>query len=111
MAQNAAIDRNAGAGGFDWAFHQYNTVPADDDMEITTQLAGLPLPVTVNRDRWQETEADSGSTFNDLIKGDDTTPATVGGAGFTGCDALDTAGLGPIFRLAPPGPAPAAATT
>ena len=26
MAQNAAIDRNAGAGGFDWAFHQYDTV-------------------------------------------------------------------------------------
>ena len=71
MAQNAAIDRNAGAGGFDWAFHQYDTVPADDDMEINNQLAGLPLPVVVNRDRWQETEADSGSTFNDLIKGDD----------------------------------------
>ena len=100
MAQNAAIDRNAGAGGFDWAFHQYNTVPADDDMEINNQLAGLPLPVIVNRDRWQETEADSGSTFNDLIKGDDATPATVGGAGFTGCDALDTAGLGRISGLA-----------
>ncbi len=101
MAQNAAIDRNAGAGGFDWAFHQYNTVPADDDMEINNQLAGLPLPVIVNRDRWQETEADSGSTFNDLIKGDDATPATVGGAGFTGCDALDTAGLDRISGLAP----------
>ena len=25
MAQNAAIDRNAGAGGFDWAFHEYDT--------------------------------------------------------------------------------------
>ena len=101
MAQNAAIDRNAGAGGFDWAFHQYNTVPADDDMEINNQLAGLPLPVIVNRDRWQETEADSGSTFNDVIKGDDETPATVGTAGFTGCDALDTAGLGRISGLAP----------
>ena len=57
MAQNAAIDRNAGAAGFDWAFHQYDTVGADDDMEINNNLAGLPLPVVVNRDRWQETEA------------------------------------------------------
>ena len=71
MSQNAAIDRNAGAGGFDWAIHQYDTVGADDDMEINQQLAGLPLPVVVNRDRWQETEADSGSKFNDVIRGDD----------------------------------------
>ena len=42
MSQNAAIDRNAGAGGFDWAIHQYDTVGADDDMEINQQLAGLP---------------------------------------------------------------------
>ena len=74
MAQNAAIDRNAGAGGFDWAFHQYDTVGADDDMEINNNLAGLPLPVVVNRDRWQETEADSGSPFNDVISGDDAMP-------------------------------------
>jgi Ca2+-binding RTX toxin-like protein len=100
MAQNAAIDRNAGAGGFDWAFHQYDTVGGDDDMQINQQLAGLPLPVVVNRDRWQETEADSGSPFNDVIKGDDTTPATVGTAGFTGCDALDQAGLDRISGLA-----------
>ncbi len=57
MAQNAAIDRNAGAGGFDWAFHQYDTTPADDDMEINNNLAGLALQVVTNRDRWQETEA------------------------------------------------------
>ena len=37
----------------------------------TTSSPGLPLPVVVNRDRWQETEADSGSPFNDVIKGDD----------------------------------------
>ena len=70
MAQNAAIDRNAGAAGFDWAFHQYNTTAADDDMSINQQLVGIPLPVVVNRDRWQETEADSGDKFNDVIKGD-----------------------------------------
>ena len=101
MAQNAAVDRNAGAGGFDWAFHQYDTVGADDDMEINNNLAGLPIQVIVNRDRWQETEADSGSPFNDIIKGDDETPATVGGAGFTGCDALDQAGVDRIPGLEP----------
>ena len=42
MAQNAAIDRNAGAGGFDWAFHQYDTVGADDDMMINNYLADAP---------------------------------------------------------------------
>ena len=63
MSQNAAIDRNAGAGGFDWAFHQYDTVGADDDMMINNKLAGVPIPVVVNRDRWQETEADSGSAL------------------------------------------------
>ena len=52
MAQNAAIDRNAGAAGYDWAFHQYNTQPANDDMEINNNLIGVPLPVVVNRDRW-----------------------------------------------------------
>ena len=81
MAQNSAVDRNAGAGGWDWAFHQYDTVGADDDMEINNNLLNLPIQVVVNRDRWQETEADSGSPFNDVIKGDNETPATVGGAG------------------------------
>jgi Ca2+-binding RTX toxin-like protein len=100
MAQNAAIDRNAGAGGFDWAFHQYDTVGADDDMAINNNLAGLELPVIVNRDRWQETEADSGSAFADVIKGDDEVPSEIGGAGFTGCDVLDQAGVDRIQGLA-----------
>ena len=42
MSQNAAIDRNAGAGGFDWAIHQYDTVGADDDMTINNFLVGSP---------------------------------------------------------------------
>jgi Ca2+-binding RTX toxin-like protein len=104
MAQNAAVDRNAGSAGFDWAFHQYDTVGADDDIAINNNLAGVPLPVVVNRDRWQETEADSGSRFNDIIRGDDFVPSLQGGAGgiaggFTGCDALDQAGLDRIPGL------------
>ncbi|MCW2601473.1 MAG: heme peroxidase [Frankiales bacterium] len=100
MSANAAIDRFAGAGGFDWAIHQYDTVGANDDMMINNNLLGLPLPVVVNRDRWQETEANSGSAFNDVIRGDNAVPSAVGGAGFTGCDVLDQAGLDRISGLA-----------
>jgi Ca2+-binding RTX toxin-like protein len=104
MSQNPAIDRNAGAGGFDWAIHQYDTVPANDDMMINNFLIGVPVQIVVNRDRWQETEADSGSQFNDVIKG---TGAVVGlprvigagGGGFQGCDVLDQAGLDRIKGL------------
>ncbi|MCU1659711.1 MAG: heme peroxidase, partial [Pseudonocardiales bacterium] len=102
MAQNAAVDRNAGSGGFDWAFHQYNTTAAVDDMMINNNLGGLPIQVIVNRDRWQETEADSGGSFNDSIKGTDgvlATPRLITGGGFTGCDAIDQAGLDRISGL------------
>jgi Ca2+-binding RTX toxin-like protein len=99
MSQNSAVDRNAGASGFDWAFHQYDTVGGNDDMAINQQLVGVPIQLVVNRDRWQETEADSGSPFNDIIKGDDVVPRDQGGAGFSGCDALDQAGLNRISGL------------
>ena len=104
MAQNAAVDRNAGAGGFDWATHQYDTVPGVDDMMINNNLGGLPIQLVVNRDRWQETEADSGGPLNDSIKGTDgvlATPRLIDGrtGGFTGCDAIDQAGLNRISGL------------
>ncbi len=99
MSQNAAVDRNAGAAGFDWAFHQYDTVGGNDDMEINNNLGGLALQVVVNRDRWQETEADSGSKFNDIIKGTSVAPSTIGGAGFSGCDVIDAAGVARIAGL------------
>ena len=99
MAQNPGIDRNAGAAGFDWAFHQYDTVPADDDMNINNNLIGLPIQVVVNRDRWQEVEADSGGPFDDIIRGGIRVPSTVGGAGFAGCDAIDAAGVARIAGL------------
>jgi Ca2+-binding RTX toxin-like protein len=100
MSQNSFVDRNAGAGGFDWAIHQYDTVGADDDMAINNNLGPLPIQVVVNRDRWQETEANSGSSFNDVIRGNDDVPAAIGGAGFTGCDVLDQAGVNRISGLA-----------
>jgi Ca2+-binding RTX toxin-like protein len=99
MSQNTAVDRNAGAGGFDWAFHQYDTVAADDDMNINNNLAGSGVPIIVNRDAWQETEADSGGSFNDVIRGTNTVPSTIGGAGFSGCDVLDQRGVDRIAGL------------
>ncbi|WP_242652840.1 peroxidase family protein [Intrasporangium flavum] len=103
MAQNAAVDRNAGAGGFDWAIGQYNTVAQNDDMMINNNLGGLPIQIIVNRDRWQETEADSGTSFDDILKGTDGVlafPRLIGGGGFTGCNALDQAGVARIKGLA-----------
>ncbi|MDJ0377454.1 peroxidase family protein [Cryobacterium sp. PH31-L1] len=99
MTSNAAIDRFAGSAGFDWATHQYDTVAADDDMNINNNLIGVPLPAVVNRDRWQEVESNSGSAFNDVIRGDNAVPSTVGGAGFSGCDVLDQAGINRISGL------------
>ena len=68
-------------------------------MEINNNLVGVPIQVVVNRDRWQETEADSGSSFNDVIQGHEDAPNTLGGAGFTGCDVLDQAGVDRIAGL------------
>jgi Ca2+-binding RTX toxin-like protein len=103
MQQNPAIDRNAGAAGFDWAMHQPGldglpTVGADDDLMINQQLVGLPIQLVVNRDRWQETEADSGSPVNDILRGDNL-ERVVGPGGFQGCDALDPTGVARIANL------------
>ena len=100
MAQNAAVDRNAGAGGFDWAFHQYDTVGADDDMEINNNLGRRadpgrrqPRPLAGDRGRL-------GLRVQRRHPGHRRTPpATVGGPGFTGCDALDQAGVDRISGL------------
>src|SRR3954452_5470875 len=75
-------------------------------MAINNNLLGLPLPIVVNRDRWQETEANSGSAFKDVIRGDDDVPSDAGGAGFTGCDVLDQTGWSRVAGLAtlPPPP-------
>ena len=53
----------------------------------------------MSSDRWQETEAVSGSSKDDVIKGDDVVPRTLGGAGSSGCDVLDQAGIDRISGL------------
>ena len=98
MASSAAVDEFAGLGGFDWAIHQYDTVAAHDDLEINRTQPGIPATVP-NRDSWQETEAVSGSGLDDVIRGDDTVPSTIGGPGFTGCDVIDQAGVDRIAGL------------
>ena len=96
MSSNTSVDQFSGAAGFDWATHQYDTVGADDDMKINI---GHAFPPFMNRDVWHETEAISGSAFNDVIRGDDAVPSTIGRTGFTGCDALDQAGVDRIAGL------------
>ena len=100
MAANAAIDRFAGAAGFDWAIHQYDTVGADDDMN------DQPQPGRRCRCRsWSTATAGRrrrparAPRSNDVIRGDDVVPSTVGGAGFSGCDVLDQDGIDRIAGL------------
>jgi Ca2+-binding RTX toxin-like protein len=96
MSSSTSVDQFVGAAGFDWATHQYDTTGAEDDMKINI---GHALPPFMNRDVWHETEAVSGGPLNDVIRGDDAVPSTIGRAGFTGCDALDQAGIDRIAGL------------
>ena len=98
MLSYPAVERNAAAAGWDWVSGQYDGTPMDSDLNLS--LINLVLPIVVNRDRYQEVEAVAGSPFDDIIRGDDVVPTDVGGAGFTGCDALDQAGVDRISGLA-----------
>ena len=112
MASFPAIERNAGAAGWDWVMGQYDTTAMNVDLNLT--LIGIPLQVVVNRDRYQEIEAVSGSSFNDTIIGDSVVPVAVTGGGFTGCDALDQNGIDRITglqALVPPLNTPTATVT
>ena len=97
LVADPGIERNAGAGGFDWSIHDRDPIAADSDLNI--KLVVEPLPVNVLRDRYQEVEGLSGGALNDILRGDDIIPVGAGGAGFTGCDALDQAGLDRVAGL------------
>ena len=45
MSSSAAVDEFGGFGGFDWVTHQYDTVGADDDMNINRTQGGNPPSV------------------------------------------------------------------
>jgi Ca2+-binding RTX toxin-like protein len=100
MIADAGIERNAGAGGYDWVTHERDTLPADAD--LTRPVAGVPLPANVLRDRYQETEALSGGPLADKLVGDSIVPLNVNvgvGGGFTGCDVLDQSGIDRVSGL------------
>lgn len=104
MIADAGIERNAGAGGYDWITHERDTLPADAD--LNRPIAGVTLPQNVLRDRYQETEAMSGGPFDDTLRGDSLVPVQIGGGGFIGCDALDQDGIDRIAGLDPLLPTP-----
>lgn len=112
MMAYPAIERNAGAAGWDWVSGQYDDTPLVADLNFT--LVGIPLQQVVNRDRYQEIEAVSGTRFDDHLIGDSIVPVAVAGAGFSGCNALDQDGVDRISGLAailPPLNTPTATVT
>jgi hypothetical protein len=97
MIADAGVERNAGAGGFDWSTHERDTLAADVD--LVRDFIVAPVPEAVLRDRYQEVEGLSGGALNDVIRGDSDIPAENGGDGFTGCDVLDQNGVNRIAGL------------
>ncbi len=97
MIADAGIERNAGAGGFDWSTHERDTLAADVDLQ--RDFLANPVPEAVLRDRYQEVEGLSGGPLNDVIRGDSDVPAGNGGDGFSGCDVLDQTGVARITGL------------
>ncbi|MGV8909696.1 MAG: peroxidase family protein [Propionicimonas sp.] len=98
MASSSGIDLNSGGAGWDWGVSQFDTTAANADLNLT--LAPLPIPGALSSDKFQETEALSGWNLNDHLVGDSVVPSSLGGAGSSGCDALDQAGLDRITGLA-----------
>ncbi|SFF47205.1 Ca2+-binding protein, RTX toxin-related [Actinoplanes philippinensis] len=90
--QGPGIEKNAGGSGWDWSIAGAETV--DSDLQLP--LLGLDGLQTGVRDRYDEVESLSGGNGNDILRGDDTVPATDGAIG---CDALDATGIARIHGL------------
>ncbi|VXB30551.1 Heme peroxidase [Nocardioides sp. AX2bis] len=93
----AGIEKVAGASGFDWEIGQGE--PQRQDLDLALPIPPLGILQVGVRDKFNEAEALSGWKFDDVLRGDDVVPATVGGAGFVGCDVLDQSGLDRIAGL------------
>jgi Ca2+-binding RTX toxin-like protein len=91
------IEKVAGASGYDWEIGLTDPRPQDADLNLP--IAALDILQVGVRDRYNEVEALSGGPLNDVLRGDDLIPRTVGGGGFIGCDALDQAGVDRIVGL------------
>ena len=97
------IEKNAGGAGYDWSTGILDPQPQDADLNVP--IIGLPVGLNGVRDRFNEVEALSGGSFNDILRGDDIVPEQVGGIGSLadggiGCNALDQAGVDRISGLA-----------
>ncbi|MEU4619147.1 peroxidase family protein [Actinoplanes sp. NPDC023801] len=90
--QGPGIEKNAGGSGWDWSIAGTESVDSDLDLPLLG-LDGLDTGV---RDRYDEVESLSGGFGDDILRGDDSVPATDGAIG---CDALDATGIGRIRGL------------
>ncbi|GIE93752.1 peroxidase family protein [Paractinoplanes rishiriensis] len=100
--QGPGIEKNAGGSGWDWSIAATPEQGGDDQaMDSDLDLPLLPLDVldVGVRDRYNEVEALSGGAHNDILRGDDRIPSTLGGAGMIGCNALDARGVARIAGL------------
>ncbi len=97
MVAGPGVERNAGAAGFDWSTGQGDPLPLDADLNLL--IADQALPLVVLRDRYQEVEALSGASGNDVLRGDRLVPKDVVGGGFSGQDWLTQASLDRIAGL------------
>ncbi|MFI7372279.1 peroxidase family protein [Actinoplanes sp. NPDC049668] len=100
--QGPGIEKNAGGSGFDWSIASRPDQGGDDqpvDADLDLPLIPLDILAAGVRDRYNEVEALSGGARDDILRGDDVIPSTIGGAGFLGCDALDAAGIARIAGL------------
>jgi hypothetical protein len=91
------IEKVAGASGFDWEIGLNDPQPQNQDLDLP--LVGIDVLTTDVRDRFNEVEALSGWDHDDVLRGDDAVPATVGGLGFIGNDSLTAASLERISGL------------
>lgn len=66
MVAGPGTDRYSGVLGFDWVTHKGHTMPVNADMGF---VVGMPQDLTAIRDRFLQTEATSGWTGNDIIRG------------------------------------------
>ena len=92
------IEKVAGASGFDWEIGMNDPQAQNQDLDLP--LVGVDILTNDVRDRFNEVEALSGWDHDDVLRGDDVVPRTVGGAGFIGNDYITADSLTRIAGLA-----------
>jgi Ca2+-binding RTX toxin-like protein len=94
MVGGLGTDRFFGAFGFDWASYKYDPVGIEADMNVRQfappSIAGSPGAIL---DRYAQTEALSGSSKTDILRGDDAVDLKVGIPGTVTSLGLASQGL------------------